>query len=100
MEQPPERVGLELKTEAQIRAATVGEPTVHGGSIELSDYDPAWPDLFAREARRIAVVLGERALRVEHVGSTSVPGLAAKPIIDMLLVVADSADEETYVPAL
>jgi GrpB-like predicted nucleotidyltransferase (UPF0157 family) len=45
-------------------------------------------------------VLGVRALRIEHTGSTSVPGLVAKPIIDIVLVVADSADEDSYVPAL
>ena len=45
-------------------------------------------------------ILGERVLQLEHVGSTSVPGLPAKPIIDMLLVVADSADEPAYVPSL
>ena len=87
-------------TDEQIRAATIGEPKVHGGSITLADHDPEWARLFAREARRIASTLGERALRLEHVGSTSVPELAAKPIIDILLVVADSADEETYGPAL
>ena len=87
-------------TEEQIRAATVGEPQEHGGPIELADYDPAWPRLFDREARRIRTTLRERALRIEHVGSTAVPGLAAKPIIDILLIVGDSADEETYVPAL
>ena len=94
------RSNLEPMREEQIRAATVGELRVHGGPIELVDYDPAWPSGFAREARRIAVALGERALGIEHVGSTSVPGLAAKPIIDILLVVADSAHEESYVPAL
>src|SRR6266542_609945 len=87
-------------TEGQIRAATVGELQVHGGPIELADYDPAWPALLARGAARIRAALGERALRIEHTGSTSVPGLAAKPIIDMLLVMADSADEGTYVPDL
>ena len=87
-------------TEEQIRAATVGEPQEHAGPIELADYDPAWPRLFDREARRIRTTLRERALRIEHVGSTAVPGLAAKPIIDILLIVGDSADEETYVPAL
>ena len=56
--------------------------------------------LFEREADRIRAVLGSRALRIEHTGSTSVPGLAAKPIIDILLVVADSADEGAYLPAL
>ena len=68
--------------------------------IQIVDYDPEWADLFAREADRIRAVLGSRALRIEHTGSTSVPGLAAKPIIDMLLVVSDSADEAAYVPAL
>ena len=64
------------------------------------DYDPHWPELFSREADRIRSVLGSGALRIEHAGSTSVPGLAAKPKIDVLLVVADSADEQAYVPAL
>ncbi len=52
------------------------------------------------EARRIQAALGDRVLLIEHVGSTSVPELAAKPRIDMLLVVADSADEPAYVPDL
>lgn len=87
-------------TEQEIRAATVGEPQKHAAPIELADYDSSWPDLFGREARRITAALGERALRIEHVGSTAVPGLAAKPIVDILLVVVASGDEETYVPAL
>ena len=70
------------------------------GSIRIVDYDPAWPALFAREADRIRVALDERILQVEHVGSTSVPGLAAKPRIDILLVVTDTADEAAYAPAL
>jgi GrpB-like predicted nucleotidyltransferase (UPF0157 family) len=70
------------------------------GPVRLVDYDPEWPALFAREATRLRQALGERALLVEHVGSTSVPGLAAKPIVDVLLAVADSADEAAYVPAL
>lgn len=68
--------------------------------IGLAEYDPAWPSLFAREAERLRRILGQRVLGLEHVGSTSVPGLAAKPILDVLLVVADSADEPTYVPGL
>lgn len=87
-------------TDEQIRAVTVGEPAVHAGPIELVDYDAEWPELFSREARRIAAALGDRALQIEHVGSTSVPGLAAKPVIDVLLVVADSADEGGYAPEL
>jgi GrpB-like predicted nucleotidyltransferase (UPF0157 family) len=68
--------------------------------ITLVEYDPEWPTLFAREGERIRTVLGETALVIEHAGSTSVPGLAAKPIIDIVLVVADTTDEASYVPAL
>lgn len=84
--------------EEELRAATVGKLKVHGGPITLAPYDDGWPELFAREADRIRGVLGSRALMIEHVGSTAVPGLSAKPIIDALLVVADSASEEAYVP--
>ena len=63
-------------------------------------YDPQWPRLFRHEAERIQAVLGSRAVQIEHTGSTSVPGLVAKPIIDMLLVVSDSANEDKYVPEL
>lgn len=68
--------------------------------IVLADPDDAWPQLFQREGRRIEVALGDRALRVEHVGSTSVPGLAAKPVIDVILMVTDPDDEAAYVPPL
>lgn len=74
--------------------------TRHGGPIVLVESDPEWPRLFAREAARIREVLGDQVLRLEHVGSTSVPGLAAKPVIDVLLVVADPADEAAYVTPL
>jgi GrpB-like predicted nucleotidyltransferase (UPF0157 family) len=88
-------------TDEEIRASTVGGPAKQlSGPILLADYDPAWPELFEREAARIKAALGERALRIEHVGSTSVPGLAAKPIIDIVLVVPDSADEPAYAPPL
>ena len=87
-------------TEEQIRAYTIGEPKPLSGRIPLVDYDPRWPELFAREADRIRAVPGLCAVRIEHTGSTSVPGLAAKPIIDTLLVLADSANESAYVPAM
>ncbi|HVQ91870.1 MAG TPA: GrpB family protein [Mycobacteriales bacterium] len=77
-----------------------GAPPKLTAPIVVADYDPGWPALFAREEARIRSLLGERALLIEHVGSTSVPGLPAKPIIDLDLVVADSADEEAYLPAL
>ena len=90
----------EIKTEEQFKAAYVVAPVPLVGHIQIVDYDPEWPRLFAREARRIQATLGDRVLLIEHVGSTSVPGLAAKPRIDILLVVANSADESTYVPDL
>ena len=68
--------------------------------IAIVEYDPRWPDLFRREAERIRFALGDLAMRVEHTGSTAVPGLAAKPVIDIALAVADSSREAAYVPAL
>ena len=87
-------------TEAQIRAHTIGELKPLSGPISIVDYDPRWPVLFAREAERIRSVLGQLALQIEHIGSTSVPTLVAKPIIDILLVVTASADEAAYVPPM
>jgi GrpB-like predicted nucleotidyltransferase (UPF0157 family) len=87
-------------TEEQIQAVHVGEVKPLAGAVQIVDYDPAWPGLFEREARRVRAALGDRVLLLEHIGSTSVPELAAKPKIDMLLAVANSADEASYVPAL
>src|SRR5262245_9467944 len=84
----------------EIEAAVVGELVQHNTTIDLAEYDPEWPALFEREATRIRDALGDKAILVEHVGSTSVPGLAAKSIIDIDLVVADSSDEDAYVPEL
>lgn len=79
---------------------TIGAPQPLVGGIEIREYDPTWPDLYAREAERIRGVLGGRVLRLEHGGSTSVRGLPAKPIIDIVLEVRDSSDEPAYVPDL
>jgi GrpB-like predicted nucleotidyltransferase (UPF0157 family) len=68
--------------------------------VTIADYDAAWPLLFEREAGKIQSVLGVRALRIEHVGSTSVAGLAAKPVLDIALVVADAAREADYAAPL
>jgi GrpB-like predicted nucleotidyltransferase (UPF0157 family) len=68
--------------------------------IEIREYDPEWPALYAREKTRILAALGVRVVRLEHAGSTSVPGLPAKPIVDIVLEVPDSADEPSYVPDL
>lgn len=86
--------------EPHLRSVTLGEPTRADGPIHLADYDPAWPTLYEHEAARIRTALGDRVLVLEHAGSTSVPGLAAKPVIDIVLGVADPADEAAYVPDL
>jgi GrpB-like predicted nucleotidyltransferase (UPF0157 family) len=70
------------------------------GPITLAEPNPAWADWYAREEARIRHALGSLALQIEHVGSTSVPDLAAKPVIDIVLVVPDSADEGAYIPDL
>jgi GrpB-like predicted nucleotidyltransferase (UPF0157 family) len=87
-------------TDEEIVAAAVGDLPEHNATIELAEYDPDWPRLFEREAARLREALGPGALRIEHVGSTSVPGLAAKPVIDIVLVVADTRDEDAYVSPL
>lgn len=84
----------------ELRAVTIGELEETNAPIELSEYDPAWPSMFASEAARIREALGGEAIAIEHTGSTSVPGLAAKPIVDIVLAVADPTDEAAYVPAL
>ncbi len=88
------------KSEEEILAVRIGSVTPLNGPIQIDDYNPAWPVLFEREAARIRAALGDRVVLLEHVGSTSVPGLAAKPRIDILLVVPNSADEPSYVPPL
>ena len=72
---------------------------IEKGEIVLVDYDPRWPEKFQRHAQMIERILGKNALAIEHVGSTSVPGLAAKPIIDILVVVEDASDESAYLRA-
>ena len=88
------------RTDEEIRSSSMGDPNPLSSRILIVDYDPNWPELFIREANRIRSVLGSRALQIEHAGSTSVPWLAAKPIIDVVLAVTDSAQEDAYVPAL
>jgi len=89
-----------MSDEEYIRAYTIGELKPLAGPILIADYDPEWARRFESEANKIRSALGAGALRVEHVGSTSVPGLPAKPVIDIVLVVADSSSETEYVPAL
>jgi GrpB-like predicted nucleotidyltransferase (UPF0157 family) len=70
------------------------------GPVHLAAPDPRWPQQYAGVATRLRQALGRVAVGVEHVGSTAVPGLAAKPILDVLLLVPDAADEAAYVPQL
>ncbi|MCO7027575.1 GrpB family protein [Tetragenococcus halophilus] len=83
-----------------LKKVTVGRRKSHNAPIELVDYNPNWVDLFGKEAKRIKSILDNKVLQLEHVGSTSVPDLCAKPIIDILLVVEDSSYESSYVPVL
>lgn len=68
--------------------------------LVLIDSDPSWPKAFAQHEDRVRVALGAKAREVEHIGSTSVPGLAAKPIIDILVTVDDITSEEDYLDPL
>lgn len=88
IEEPPER------------SVESGLESPMSGSVLIVDYDPRWPEVFVRERDRVRSALGTRALRIEHAGSTAVPGLAAKPVIDVVLEVANSAREAEYAPDL
>ena len=82
----------------RILRVTIRVLNVVNGLIKLAEYDPKWNEVFAKGAKRIAPVLGTKAVKIEHIGSTSVPELVAKPIIDILLLVPNSADEPSYAP--
>ena len=69
-------------------------------SVVIVDYDPQWPQVFHDLSRVIGGALGERALSIEHVGSTAVPGLAAKPIIDIDVVIASDDQLPAVIQAL
>ena len=79
-------------------------PELIGGvekrAIRVVGYDEGWPRRFVEERARLADALGERALRIEHIGSTAVPGLCAKPVVDIDLSVNDPNDEPAYLAAL
>jgi GrpB-like predicted nucleotidyltransferase (UPF0157 family) len=98
MSNPANPADREPMSESELQAVHVGELQPHNAPITLVDYDPEWPRLYQREEQRIRGALGGRVVLIEHAGSTSVPGLAAKPIIDIVLAVPDSTDEAAYVP--
>lgn len=87
------------RSDDEVEAAATGRPAAPA-TVHLTEPDEGWAAAFEAEAARLRRILGPVALGVDHVGSTSVPGLVAKPIIDIVLTVADPADEATYVPAL
>ncbi len=94
-------VGRQMKdptfhSEAELQAIWVEPVPVLTGPITFSEYDPRWPELYAREEARIRSILGDRVVRIEHTGSTSVPGLAAKPQVDITMTVADVVDEAAW----
>ncbi|HUQ21216.1 MAG TPA: GrpB family protein [Gemmatimonadaceae bacterium] len=75
---------------------------LESGTVRVVEYNPGWPDLFAKEAERIRAVVDASHLSVtlEHTGSTSIQGLAAKPIIDILAGYPDGAIVHDYIEAL
>jgi GrpB-like predicted nucleotidyltransferase (UPF0157 family) len=88
-------------TDDEVAAARVsGAITLHNATIELAPHDPGWSAQYVGEERKIRAALGAAALVLEHVGSTSIPGMPAKPILDIVLAVRDSSDEAAYAPAL
>jgi GrpB-like predicted nucleotidyltransferase (UPF0157 family) len=90
----------QVTTDENLARVTVGDVQLLDGTVTLVEHDPAWLGRYAALARGIRRALGDAVVLVEHVGSTSVPGLVAKPVIDIVLAVSDSADEGAYVAAL
>jgi GrpB-like predicted nucleotidyltransferase (UPF0157 family) len=86
--------------DAYLDEVILGERPRAPVTIEVVPYDPAWPALYEQHRLRLAAALGGVAARIEHVGSTAVPGLIAKPIIDVLVTVADPEDEDAFRPPL
>jgi GrpB-like predicted nucleotidyltransferase (UPF0157 family) len=83
-----------------VDAVTVDTGRLPRKPVVVMPYDAGWPRQYDVLAARVRAALGDRVLTLAHMGSTSVPGLAAKPVIDIDLTVADSADEASYVPDL
>jgi GrpB-like predicted nucleotidyltransferase (UPF0157 family) len=79
--------GRDLEAVRRMHAFQTGTSTTMPRPVILAPYDPAWPRLAAQEAARIADVLGEELIAIHHIGSTAIPGIKAKPILDLLGVV-------------
>jgi GrpB-like predicted nucleotidyltransferase (UPF0157 family) len=91
--QPADEAGREFRGGVLLGA-------IRNDPIEIVDYDPAWPAVFEEMRVQLAAALGPTAARIDHVGSTAVPGLAAKPVIDIHVAVLDVEDEAAYVNAI
>jgi GrpB-like predicted nucleotidyltransferase (UPF0157 family) len=87
-------------TPEQVDAGLVGELPGSWGAVVIEEYDRAWALLFTAVHASLTEALGPLVVGVEHVGSTAVPGLAAKPVVDVDLVIEDTAEESGYLPAL
>jgi GrpB-like predicted nucleotidyltransferase (UPF0157 family) len=89
---------LDAVLERRLQQSVIGDR--QPGPVDLADYDPEWPERFARICEQLTEALGARARTIEHIGSTAVPGLPAKPIIDVLVTVDDVEAESSYAPAM
>lgn len=89
---------MDTDQDAQLEAVLIGGR--EKWPIVIVDYDSGWAQPYGALAERIAEALGKTALHIEYIGSTAVPKLPAKPIIDILLIVNDADDEGSYLPAL
>src|SRR5688500_1657999 len=87
-------------TDEYLAAVTIGKREPLHGEIQLAAYDTEWAPQFSHLAQKIRQALGKSVILIEHVGAASVPGLAAKPVIDVVMAVPNSADELSYVPRL
>ena len=87
-------------THEYLRSVTIGKPQSAKDGITIVDYDPNWPIIFESLKKDIDYALKDIPHQVDHVGSTSVPGLCAKPIIDMVLTISNPQMEDAYVPLL
>ena len=75
-------------------------PGLPHGTVQLAEWTPHWAELFAAEASRLQIALGNLAIAIEHYGSTSVPGLVAKPLLDILVGGPEATDPAPYIAAL